>query len=152
MRRYEELDALAKALEAAGVSFAFVHEAALASWGMDANLFMLGIDVLLDKRGFSALEEPIPEELGTFTLVKDVAPPVRLWSTSSLGLMPYFETVESPVNGCRVLAPEQVLAKLPYSPDLPLIREGRALLAATLLRRELTERQLEAFIQSVSIL
>lgn len=137
------LAAAVGALATAGVEFALVHESALMGWGIDYGAFLDAVDVLIvADDGFDMVGCEMPHELGSFAETTIGGAPARLWSKASLGLPAAIEVTSCPRYGCEALAPEFVLAKLPYSPDAPLLVEQRARLAAILAADELNEKQL----------
>lgn len=54
-----------------------------------------------------------------------------------------------PRYGCEAVAPELVLAKLPYSPDAALLQEQRARLAAIVHAADLSDEELRLVAQYV---
>ena len=137
------LATVARELEGRNIAFAFAHESALMAWGMDANVFLSAVDVLvIDANSFAALGCVMPDMLGSYTEVKLAGVPTRLWSRKSLGLNGEFDVTRTQRYKCDCLCPETVLAKLPYSPDSRLLSEQRARLAATINAKELTDEEL----------
>ena len=133
-----------------GVDMALVHESALMGWGIDANVVLPVVDALLvDDGGFGALGAQTPGRLGEYASVEIEGVPVRLWSRSSLGIDGPFDVTACPRYGCEAMAPELVLAKLPYSPDAALLREQRARLASIVHVADLSDEELMLVAQYV---
>lgn len=137
-------------LKGHGVNFALVHEAALAGWDIDYNVFLDNVDVLLiGEEDFAQLGVSVPNQLGQFALREQEGVNMRIWSRTSLGLPSPFEVTACEAYGCEALAPELVLAKLPYSPDARLLAEQRAQLAAILNADALTDEELHLYAKYV---
>ena len=144
------LQTVCEQLAGKGMRMALVHESALMGWGIDSNVVLPVADVLLvDDGGFEALGAQPPGRLGEHADTEIVGVPVRLWSRSSLGLEGPFDVTACPRYGCEAVAPELVLAKLPYSPDAALLQEQRARLASIVHAAALSEEELTLVAQYV---
>lgn len=131
------------ALQAIDVPFALVHESAMMGWGIDNNIFLDHVDVLVvQEDGFETLGSRVPQDIREYVKVELAGVPTRLWSRSSLGIRGSIEVTSCSRYGCEALAPELVLRKLPYSPDAPMLMEQRARLASILMVDELTDEGL----------
>lgn len=133
-----------------GFRFALVHRSALVGWNLDNDAFLSTADlVLFDCSAFTALGCALPERVGTYgeTAIADI--PVRLWSRESLGIRGAVDVVECIGYGCEALAPEVVLRKLPYSPEVHLLSEQRARLAAILAADCLTDEEISLYARYV---
>ena len=149
-RACAELKAVCDQLAGEGVRMALVHESALMGWGIDSNVVLPVSDVLLiDDGGFEALGTQPPGQLGEHADVELAGMPVRLWSRSSLGIDGPFDVTACPRYECEALAPELVLAKLPYSPDAALLQEQRARLASIVHAADLSDEELTLVAQYV---
>ena len=104
---------------------------------------------VVDDGGFGALGAQTPGRLGEYASVEIEGVPVRLWSRSSLGIDGPFDVTACPQYGCEAMAPELVLAKLPYSPDAALLREQRARLASIVHVADLSDEELMLVAQYV---
>lgn len=141
MRIYKEIRAAADILQADDTKFALVHQAALAAWGLDRNIFLNAVDVIVDVVPSKAVDAV--DNNGMYASVDiDSRCQLRLWTAESLNLEPEFESVFSETYGCRVLAPESVFSALPLSPDYPILREQQAMLATILLKDEIADDEL----------
>lgn len=130
-------------LQSIGMAFALVHESALMGWGIDNNMFLDRVDVLLlDDGGFRAFGANVPTLAGQHVEVQVSDVPTRLWSRESLRLAGSFDVTACKRYGCEALAPELVLKKLPFSPDIYMLAEQRARLASILFADDLTEEEL----------
>lgn len=137
------LEVAVDALKTSGVAFALVHESALMGWGIDNNVFLDYVDVLLfDDGDFRALDSDVPQGIGGYAEARLGEVPARLWSRASLGLDSGFDVTSCASYGCDALAPELVLRKLPYSPDAPLLMEQRARLASIQMVDSLSDEEL----------
>jgi hypothetical protein len=129
--RFEELTKIVAYLDNLKIPFALVHEAALAAWGIDNNMVLSRVDVLVP-------EGSLP------TLASDTV--IRPWARLAGGET--FESVEKvrvADYGCLAASPEAVLANLPSSPDFMYLREQYAGLALILFHDELTDAGLARF-------
>ncbi len=137
------LSAAVDALRSEGVAFALVHESALVGWGIDNNVFLEYVDVLvLDEGDFRKFGVSAPASIGMFADATLDGVPARLWSRRSLGLSGPFDVTSCARYGCEALAPELVLGKLPYSPDARMLVEQRARLASIVFSGTLTDEEL----------
>lgn len=113
------------------VDFFLVHESSLYAWGIDNVVMLSNVDLLLlGEESFSVLDCVCPSVLGEFSEWSTDGVSIRLWSRASLGLAGPFSVTSCARYGCSSLAPELVLAKVPYSPDYRLLLEQRARLAS----------------------
>lgn len=137
------LSAAVDALRSENIAFALVHESALMGWGIDNSVFLECVDVIvLDDDGFRKLGADPPVSIGGFAEAELGGVPARLWSRASLGLKGPFDVTSCARYGCEALAPELVLAKMPFSPDARMLAEQRARLASIVFSDVLTEEEL----------
>lgn len=132
------------------IDFALVHQSALKVWGLDDNVVIDVIDVLIiNAEGFNKLSIDCPKNIGAFTEVNVVHQNVRFWSPQSLCINNNYDIVRSQEYACDVLAPELVLEKLVYSPDFRLLGQARAKLAASINVDSLSDNDLNIYSQYV---
>ena len=130
---------------------ALVHEAAIASWGLDFSATTRAVDLIAPAKSFDALRAAFPisadRHLGNefIRIVRDGVP-IRLWASVGDGLS--FADARFVWNGDYAracLEPEQVLSCLPSSPDYQFLLEQRARLAEVLYFDRMSDDELAEF-------
>lgn len=130
---------------------ALVHEAAIASWGLDFSATTRAVDLLVCERAFDALRANRPECVMEYCGNKYISLsreglPVSLWASVGDGLSfkdASFVWNEDYDRAC--LEPESVLAALPSSPDYRFLLEQRARLAEVLYFDRMSDAELSEF-------
>ncbi len=120
--------------------YAFIHEAALAAWGISYNSFLKQVDVLR-----------LDSDDGNETALLSGNIELRIWSRELSEHVGVGEVklVWSDEYQYHVVEPELVLALLPQSPNYQELYEAQARLALVLHHDEMSDPELMEFIKYV---
>lgn len=128
-------------LNAMGVKYAFVHEAACALFGVSFYASVLKIDVLVPPSSFRKLARRLPRRNG-FERTLPGGRTVRVWK--KIGSLRYGTAgkIYDADVGCEIVEPYAVLEHLPCSPNYQWLYEMRGLLALVLYADDMTDGDL----------